>query len=153
MRVLACRRSQEKPAEVDQIFVPEKLGDMLPLVDFLVIAVPLTAETKQIIDARAISLLKPSAWVISIGRPQLIDEDALVAALNEDRLAGAVLDDMQDYSEASPLWTAPRLYITPHTAGRSKRVVDHAVRSFAMNFAHRLKGEPMPHTFSLADVV
>ena len=92
MRVLGIRRTPGEVPHVDAIYPPDRLHEVLGEADYLVITCPLTAQTRGMIDAAALSRLKPSAYLVNIARGPIVVEDALVAALREDRLAGAALD-------------------------------------------------------------
>ena len=98
---------------------PDRLDDLCGLSDFLVIAAPLTAETRGAIDARRLALMKPSAYVIAVSRGSIVDDHALIRALQAGRLAGAGLDvtSEEPLPADSPLWDMDNVAITPHNAG------------------------------------
>jgi phosphoglycerate dehydrogenase-like enzyme len=98
---------------------PDRLDDLCGLSDFLVIAAPLTAETRGAIDARRLALMKPSAYVIAVSRGSIVDDHALIRALQAGRLAGAGLDvtSEEPLQPDSPLWDMDNVAITPHNAG------------------------------------
>src|SRR3712207_4414803 len=81
MRVIGMRRQPELPANVGQLFVPERLHEMLSQADYVVLAAPLTEETRGILDAAALAAMKPTAYLINVARGQLVVEPALIEAL------------------------------------------------------------------------
>ncbi len=98
---------------------PDRLDDLCRVSDFLVIAAPLTAETRGAIDARRLDLMKSSAYVIAVSRGNIVDEQALIQALQNGRLAGAGLDvtGEEPLPSDNPLWDMDNVVITPHNAG------------------------------------
>ncbi|MBC8187368.1 MAG: D-glycerate dehydrogenase, partial [Proteobacteria bacterium] len=98
---------------------PEKLDEMLPRVDYLSVHLPLNEETHHIIDARRLGLMKKSACLINVARGELVDEEELVAALSEGRLAGAGLDvfSQEPLPVDSPLLDLPNVVLLPHVSG------------------------------------
>jgi phosphoglycerate dehydrogenase-like enzyme len=91
---------------------------VLPLADFVVLAVPLTRETRSLLNGKRLDLLKPSAFVINIARGPVLDQKALEQRLRKGRLAGAMLDvvDPEPLPASASLWTTPNLLITPHVS-------------------------------------
>ena len=132
-----------KPAEVEVLGPPEMLPDVLAAADVLFLCAPLTDQTRGMIDAAALAALKPGAILINVARGPLVDEAALVAALEAGRLDAAALDVTPEEPPApeSPLWTAPRLIITPHVAGQSGHRIDAMTEFFCDNLGRYLRGE------------
>src|SRR6202521_2060196 len=127
MRVWGVTRSGEGDRTVaEKIFSAAELHDALPDADFVLIAAPETAETKLLIGAAEIGRMKRGARLINVGRGSLLDEAALIQALESGALGGAALDVAQTepLPAESPLWGAPNLFITPHTSGVSDRLWD-----------------------------
>jgi phosphoglycerate dehydrogenase-like enzyme len=125
MRVWGVSRSGKGDATLAERLVPvSQLHEVLPQADYVVISAPETPETKHLIGAAELTLMKPSARLINVSRGTLVDEIALVRALNEGRLGGAALDVAQTepLPPGSPLWKAPNLFITPHTSAISDRL-------------------------------
>jgi phosphoglycerate dehydrogenase-like enzyme len=125
MKIWAVNRSgQGENSVAERIVAIPKLAEVLPQADFVVIAAPETAETKQLIAANQLDLMKPGARLINVSRGSLLDEDALVKALREGKLGGAALDvtKTEPLRAESPLWNAPNLFITPHTSAVSDRL-------------------------------
>ena len=104
----------------DAIYTLSDLDSVLPDTDILVMALPSTGETKNILSAERIALLPPTACVVNVGRGSAIDQNALVAALNGGRIAGAALDVFEEepVPAGDPVWTAQNLLLTPHISGQ-----------------------------------
>ena len=113
----------------------DRLSDLLAQSDVVVVAAPLTAESYHLLDAAAIARMKPDAYLIVVSRGGIVDEDALAAALKEGRLAGAGIDvtEIEPLSPDSPLWDAPNIIISPHTAGDSSEKERRCVEIFIEN--------------------
>jgi phosphoglycerate dehydrogenase-like enzyme len=125
MRVWGVNRSgQDDSALAEKIFRVAELAAVLPRADFVVIAAPETPETLHLIGAKEIALMKPGAKLINVARGTLLDEAALLRALEEGKLGGAALDvaASEPLPPKSPLWKAPNLLITPHTSATSDRL-------------------------------
>lgn len=149
-RVVATRRridtdSAERSPSIERVTGPEGLPALLAESDFIVLAAPLTAETEGMIDEAALALVKPGAWLINVARGRLVDERALLRALREGPLGGAVLDTFRDepLMPASPFYDLPNAIITPHTSWSSDRVLDRSVELFCDNLRHYAAGEPL----------
>ena len=125
MQVWGVTRSGKGDSSLAEKIVPAKdLHVVLPEADYVVIAAPETNETKHLIGAKEIAKMKRGARLLNLGRGSLLDEIALVAALEGGQLAGAALDvtSVEPLPEHSPLWKTPSLFITPHTSGVSERL-------------------------------
>jgi D-2-hydroxyacid dehydrogenase (NADP+) len=125
MRVWAVTHSGKGDQELADKIVPvSQLSEVLHEADFVVIAAPETAETKELIGKKELSQMKPGARLINISRGSLLDETALVEALESGRLGGAALDvtSTEPLPAESALWKAPNLFITPHTSAVSDRL-------------------------------
>jgi D-3-phosphoglycerate dehydrogenase len=134
-----------KPPGVEFLGPPSSLPEVLAEVDLLFLCAPLTEHTRGMIDAAALARMKPGSILVNVARGPLVDEVALVAALESGHLDSAALDVTPDEPPAasSPLWTAPRLIITPHVAGQSKRRIDAMTEFFCDNLRRYLRGEPL----------
>ncbi len=130
---------------VERLYPPQALASMARLCDFLVIAAPLTPETRGLIDRRVFEALKPSAYLVDLSRGGLVDHAALVEALTEKKLAGAVLDvfPVEPLPEGSPLWEMPNVLISPHIAGASGDYFERAAELFAENLRRYLSDQPL----------
>jgi phosphoglycerate dehydrogenase-like enzyme len=125
MRVWGVTRSGKGDAtHVEKILPVAQLEGALPQADYIVLAAPDTQETQHLIGAAQIGKMKCGARLINVGRGSLVDEAALVRALESGVLAGAALDvtGTEPLPAGSPLWKAPNLFITPHTSGVSDRL-------------------------------
>src|SRR5208283_5610440 len=125
MRVWGVRRSGKGDSPLaDRIMPAEELAAALPRADFVVLAAPETPETRHLIGPKEIALMKPGARLINVARGSLLDEAALLRALEEGKLGGAAIDvaASEPLPPESPLWKAPNLLITPHTSGTSDRL-------------------------------
>ena len=130
---------------LDRVGGPESLPELLAESDFIVLAAPLTPETEGMINAETLAMVKPGAWLINVARGRLIDERALLRALEEGDLGGAVLDTFRDepLPALSPFYDLPNVIVTPHTAWSSGRVLDRSVELFCDNLRHFAAGEPL----------
>jgi phosphoglycerate dehydrogenase-like enzyme len=116
------------------------LADAAREADYLVLTLPLTADSIRIVDARTLAALPATAWLINVSRGALVDEEALLDALRAGRLAGAVLDVFgeEPLPPEHPLWTEPNVTITPHVSGATSRFRDDLV---VENVRRYLRGE------------
>src|SRR5437588_5584271 len=125
MRVWGVRRSGAgERAHAEKIFSATQLREALPGADYVLICAPETAETKHLVGAAEIARMKRGARLINVGRGSLLDERALISALEEAKLAGAAIDvaETEPLPAESPLWKTPNLFITPHTSAVSDRL-------------------------------
>jgi phosphoglycerate dehydrogenase-like enzyme len=130
---------------LDRVGGPETLPELLGESDFIVLAAPLTSETEDMINADTLAMVKPGAWLINVARGRLIDERALIRALRDGPLGGAVLDTFRDepLPPMSSFYDLPNVIVTPHTAWSSGRVLDRSVELFCDNLRRFAKGEPL----------
>lgn len=148
--VRGVRRSQ-KPCDsaFDQVYTNEQLNEILPQTEILVMALPSTAETVGILSRERIALLPKNAIVINVGRGTAIDQEALMEALNEERIAGAALDVMvpEPLPEDHPLWNTKNLLLTPHISGQTSlpQTVDRNVDMFCCDLENYASGRPLAH--------
>ena len=127
MKVWGVTRSGDGDrSDAEKIFSAAKLHDALPDADYVLISAPETLETKRLIGLAQIARMKDGARLINVARGSLLDEAALIQALESGALGGAALDVTQTepLPAESPLWKAPNLFITPHTSGVSDRLWD-----------------------------
>jgi phosphoglycerate dehydrogenase-like enzyme len=152
MRVLATRRrGSEGPEGVEVLSGPDALDRMLPRCDFLVVAVPQTAETRAMIGARELALLPAGAVLVNVARGGVVDEEALTDALRAGRLRGAGLDVFarEPLPEGSPLWSLPNVLVTPHVSGASHRFWRRQTDLITQNIRRYAAGEPLLNTVDL----
>ena len=146
MKVIALRRRPAgTPAPADEQWPVARLHELLPLVDWLVLVPPLTPETKGMIGREQLSLMRPGARLMNLGRGALVDEHALIQALAGGRLAGAALDvfEQEPLPRTSPLWDMPEVILTPHTSGLGPRYWERALEQFTGNLRRFLADEPL----------
>lgn len=146
MRVIAIRgSSRERPPGVDYVGLSDELPQLLGQADVVANALPLTAETRGLFDAKAFARMRPSAYFLNVGRGGTVVTDDLVAALESRRLAGAALDvtDPEPLPKDHPLWRAPNVVITPHNSNTSDLGTEAQRRIIAENLRRYLAGEPM----------
>ena len=117
-RLLAVNRSGRPVPNADSTFGRSELKSALSQSDYVVLCVPSTGETRHLFNADGLAAMRRDAWLVNVGRGDAIDSDALVAALDSGQLAGAALDvtDPEPLPDGHPLWSHPRVLITPHVA-------------------------------------
>ena len=144
MKLYAVRRSVRSEAGV-HVISEEKISAILPLADHVVNILPDNAGTLNYVNARRLACFKPGAKFYNVGRGTTVDQAALLEALNSGRLGAAYLDvfDPEPLPPEHPLWTAPRCYITPHTAGGRADQDEAIVRHFLGNLAAFEQGGAM----------
>ena len=148
LHVVGVRRSDPGPeAPIDRFATPDRLGELLPLADWLAIACPLSDETRGLLDREALARLPRGARVLNVARGEIIDEAALVDALASGRLGGAYLDvfEVEPLPEASPLWSLPNVIVTPHEASISSGSQARQAGMFLANLERHLGGIPLEH--------
>jgi D-2-hydroxyacid dehydrogenase (NADP+) len=146
LHVIGVRRSPRRADDfVDEMYEPWSLRDLLPRADWLVLACPLTEETRGLIDRDALARLPRRAHLLNVARGPVVDESALIAALERRQIAGAYLDvfEQEPLAEDSALWDLPNVIITPHNSavsdGNDGRVLD----IFEENLRRWHAGEPL----------
>jgi phosphoglycerate dehydrogenase-like enzyme len=146
MRVIAVREHPEKGSEgAHAVFGPPQIDDVFRQADYIVLAAPVTASTKAIVNAKRLALMKPDACLINVGRGPLVDEPALAAALREKTIGGAALDvfPKEPLAADSSLWDVPNLLITPHTAALTDKLWERQYTLFSENLRRYLNGQPL----------
>lgn len=144
-RVWGGRRRPEPLTNFDKIVVGNEWHALLPEVDYLVVATPLTPETKALIDETVLRSLPSHAYLINVGRGAVVDESALTKALTEGWIAGAGLDtvSIEPLPPESPLWSLPNLLITPHTSAISPALKERIAALFLDNLERYRVGQPL----------
>ena len=147
-RVVATRRNPAAGDEVPGIaetFPADRLPDLMRQSDFVVLALPLTQDTSDLLDSAMLAHAKPGSWLINVARGALVDERALVRAIREGRMAGAVLDAFREepLPVDSELYATPNIIVTPHTSWSSGRVLDRSIDLFCDNLGRFARGEPL----------
>ena len=144
MRVIATRRDPARGAgAADTVVGRDGLLGVLPEADFVALTCPLTPQTENLIDANALAAMKPSACLINVARGKVVNEPALIEALQAGRIAGAALDCVweEPLPATSGLWSVPNVLITPHTAGETRRYEDNVIDLLLENLARLWRGE------------
>jgi D-2-hydroxyacid dehydrogenase (NADP+) len=144
LRVIATKRDPSTGAGAADLVVADgRLGEVLPQADIVALTCPLTPQTEKLIGAAAFAAMKPSAYLINVARGRVVDEPALVAALQAGRIAGAALDCtvQEPLPEASPLWGFDNVLITPHAAGETRRYEDNVLDVLLENLERLWRGE------------
>lgn len=124
---------------------PDGLPELLAASDFVVLAAPLTTETDGMIDGAALATMKPGAWLVNVARGGLVDERALLRALRDGAIGGAILDTFRQepLGADSPFYELPNVILTPHTSWSSGRVLDRSVDLFCENLRRFAAGEAL----------
>jgi len=146
MRVIAVDAyRREKPDYVDELWGMELLDDLLRVSDAVMVACPLTPETRHLLNAGKLALMKPTAYLINVARGGIVDEAALVRALRERRIAGAGMDvyEVEPLPQDNPLWDLDNVILTPHVAGSSQHRPRLTVEFFCDNLRRYFRGEPL----------
>jgi phosphoglycerate dehydrogenase-like enzyme len=152
MRVIATRNSsREGPEYVDYVGLSDELHELASQADVVINTVPLTDQTRGMFNTGFFEAMRSNAFFISVGRGGSTVTDDLMAALNSGAIAGAGLDvtDPEPLPEGHPLWSMPRVIITPHVAGRSDKGLDRLYLMIRENIRRYVAGEPM---LSVVDV-
>ena len=146
MEVWATKRSPlfVSAEPLDRLLTATELRELLAECDFIVLCASLNTSTRHLIGAAELGTMKPTAVLVNVARGGLVDEDALVDALRDSRLRGAMLDvtTEEPLPPDSPLWTAPNLFITPHISGNAPESWDGQVDFFCRNLRLYLEGSP-----------
>jgi phosphoglycerate dehydrogenase-like enzyme len=144
-RVLAITRSGTPVPGAAETLTPDRLDDVLAASNFVVIGAPSTPDTRHLIGARELKLMRPDAWLVNIARGALIDTDALVEALRAGEIGGAGLDvtDPEPLPDGHPLWDEPRALITPHSANPLYLLVPRLAERVHDNVRRFIDGWPL----------
>jgi phosphoglycerate dehydrogenase-like enzyme len=160
MRVIACKRDPSRRADPgyhlpgtgdpdgalpDAWLSPAEMPELLAHADVLVMCAPLTPETRHVIDARALSAMKPSAYFVNVGRGASVDERALAEALRERRIAGAAVDVFAEEPPppGHPLYALDNVIVSPHVSGFIPSYDEKCCELFAENLRRYLDGAPL----------
>ena len=146
MRVMAIRRDPAAGAEgADAVAGIDRLHEMLGEADIVALTCPLTPETQHLIDAAALAAMRPGAHLVNVARGRVVDEPALIRALQEGHLAAAALDVTweEPLPAASPLWAMPNVLITPHTGGETRAYEDNVIDILLENLGRLWRGAPL----------
>jgi len=128
---------------IDVFYGPEDMVKVAKEVDYLVIVAPNTPETEKIVDTKVLSAMKPTAFLLNLGRGELVDEEALIRALKSGKIAGAGLDTylQEPLPKGHPFWGMKNVIVSPHVAGMSDIYVEQALTIFEENLRRFIKGD------------
>lgn len=145
MTVYGINRTKREIEFVDHFSHPDRLLEVIREVDYFIIVIPSTPETRHMVNAEVLSSMKPTAFLINIGRGDVLDEKALIHVLETGKIAGAALDvfadDPKPLPEDSPLWGMKNVIITPRVGGMTDIYPDQILPIFEENLRRFLKGE------------
>jgi len=145
MTVIGTKRRTEPTECVDAVFSVDALYEHLPAADYIVIAAPHTPETEGLLDHGAFAAMKPTAYLINVGRGQIVEESAMTTALQSHRIAGAYLDAFtrEPLEDDHVLWGMGNVFIVPHDSHSSPYIGDRMVAIFCDNLRRYAAGEPL----------
>jgi phosphoglycerate dehydrogenase-like enzyme len=153
-RTVAIRRrpgAGDEPPGVDVLGGPEAMPELFAASDFVVLALPLTAETENLVDDDVLSAARPGSWLINVARGALVDERALLRALRDGPLGGAVLDTLRQepLPDTSAFYRLENCIVTAHTSWSSPAVLDRTLEVFCDNLRLFREGKPLKHGVDL----
>ena len=148
MKVLALRRRPELSADdplVEEVLPAERLRELMARSDDVLVAAPLTPETRGLVDAGALAAMRPTAALVNVGRGPVVDEAALVDALERGRIRGAALDvfETEPLPDGHPFWRLPNVLLSPHCADHVPGWIEDGTRVFLKNLERFQRGEPL----------
>lgn len=142
MRVIGISSTPRNEEGFERVFDRASMDEALCQADFLVVLTPFSAETRHLLNAHSFAKMKPGSYLINIARGGVVDEPALLAALDEGRLAGAAMDvfETEPLPASSPFWSHPKVLVTPHSSGFHIGYADQAFQFIARNLTNFLAG-------------
>ena len=145
MRVIGTRRRPEAMADVAQVLPAERTPEVLAQSDFVLLLLPATPDTENLMNAERLKMMKPGAWLLNFGRGHVIEDDELIAAVKARRIAGAVLDVFrrEPLPAEHPFWTTEGIIVLPHIGGPHPQRDRFVARLFAENLERFLDGKPL----------
>ncbi|MCC7082036.1 MAG: D-2-hydroxyacid dehydrogenase [Burkholderiales bacterium] len=145
MRIIGSKRTPDPVAHVDKVYGPEALHEVLRQSDFVVLLLPTTPITENIVDATFLRAMKSSAWLINFGRGALVTDEDLIAAVRSKTIAGAVLDVFREepLPKTHPFWTTEGILVLPHIGGGHPQRGTRVAEIFATNAKRFLAGEAL----------
>lgn len=148
MKILALRRNPDKSKDdgiADELYPPDRMGDMIAASDVVVVSAPLTSDTRGLVNEAAISRMKSTAILINVGRGPVIHEPSLIQALQQNKIRGAALDvfEQEPLPAGHPFWTLKNVLLSPHCADHTADWLHTAVEFFISNFHRFVAGEPL----------
>ena len=144
MRVVGISRTDRPIASFDRVYSRAQIVEAAKELDYFVLLVPLEDDTRNIVNEAVLFAMKPTAFLINLARGSVLDEDALLHALEQKKLAGAALDALatEPLPKGHPLWSLPNVYITPHIGGFCDTYVRDAAMQFEQSLEHFKAGGP-----------
>lgn len=148
VNILALRRRPERSADdplVDEAFPPERLQDMVSRSDDILVAAPLTEQTRGLVNARAIAAMRPHGILVNVGRGAVVDEEALMDALQNHRIRGAALDvfETEPLPQDHPFWSTENVLLSPHCADNVPGWIEGSMHLFLKNLDRFRRGETL----------
>jgi len=145
MHVIGTKRRPTRIPNVAEVLPPSQTDEVLAQSDFVLLLLPATPDTENFIDAKRLSQMKPSAWLLNFGRGQIVNDADLMAATKEKKIAGALLDVFRQEPLPSehPFWMAPGIVVLPHIGGPHPQRDRFVARLFVENLKRFLDGEPL----------
>ena len=145
MRVIATKRTGQSAPNVDRIYPPDAIDEVLGQSDFVVLLLPVTPKTANLIDGNRLARMKKDGWLLNFGRGALIVDDDLIAAVRAKTIAGAVLDVFrtEPLPAEHPFWTTPGIAVLPHIGGGHPQRNDVVAELFTENARRYLAREPL----------
>lgn len=151
VRLLGVRRGLEKPPEIDEVYSRQELPRFLEQLDALVVTAPLTTETRGMIGAEQLTLLKRGAYLVNVARGGIVDENALIAALQSGQVSGATLDVFgeEPLPVTSLLWACPNVVVSPHSCDHTPETFERGFALFLDNLARFVRGDVLQNVVNL----
>jgi len=148
IKVIGTKRRPAKMANVAEVLPPERTRDVLAQSDFVLLLLPATPDTNELINAERLGWMKPTAWLLNFGRGHLIKDDDLVAAVKARKIAGAVLDVFRQEPLPSehPFWSTEGILVLPHIGGPHPQRDRFVAQLFVDNLGRFLDGKPLKET-------
>ena len=150
MRVTGIRRNPHDDEHADEVLGLDRFEELLPLTDYLVLSLPDSSETRDIVNAEVLEKLNSSAMLINVGRGTAINEDDLSEALNDGKIAAAALDTtkVEPLDVSSSLWTAKNCFISAHDSAHSLLSLERAFKLFFQNIKNIKNGDQIVNLYS-----
>lgn len=144
MRVVGISRTNRAVPGFDKVYSRAEMVQAVAELDYFVLLVPLDSETRNIVNEKVLFAMKPTSFLINLARGGVLDENALLRALEQKKIAGAALDALatEPLPKDNPLWSLPNVYITPHIGGFCDTYVLDAAKQFEQNLAALAAGQP-----------
>jgi phosphoglycerate dehydrogenase-like enzyme len=145
MRIIGTKRNPEPLPHIDKVYSQEATDEVLRASDFVLLLLPSTKETRDFINAKRLSAMKPTAWLLNFARGALIVDDDLIAAVKSKTIAGAVLDvfRQEPLPSTHPFWQTEGILVLPHIGGGHPQRANAVAEIFADNMRRYLQGEPL----------